>query len=290
MRLRGKDCTRHVTLWGLSAAIALGGCARGATSTMVSRTSDGEEQGAGGAPATTVSKTSGGDDRPGAPATVSKAGDGDDHGGADRDRMVALHMDTYFWMALEARDALIAGSLNLAKSRMHRLSEQEYRTLVPAGWLPDMQQMVNEAKRVADAQDLREAADAMAGVAVACGTCHGKLHAGPLPNMTALSEPDKGSEDLPARMLRHQWAADKLWSGLTRPSDADWRAGAEALVDAPPEPPKSGGGAVVTKAMQSAIEGVRQVGRDALKSAAPEDRARIYARLLQSCSGCHDAR
>lgn len=202
-------------------------------------------------------------------------------------RVLALHMDNYFWMALEARDALIAGGLDHARNRMRRLSEREYRGLVPDPWLPDMEHMIDEARQVAAAGDLREASEAMARVAVACGACHGKLHVGPLPGSAPVDDSAEDGEDLTERMLRHQWAADALWSGLTRPSDADWRSGAEALVDAPPQPPASPDGGVVGPEQQSAMERVRHIGQDALQSTVPEQRAKVYAELLQSCSGCH---
>jgi cytochrome c553 len=204
-------------------------------------------------------------------------------GDGERDRSLALHMGNYFWMVLEARDALIAGSLGRARSRMRRLSEQKYGALVPASWLPDMDRMAGEAARVAAARDLREASEALAGVAVACGACHARLHAGPLPDATPVGGVDGQGEDVEARMLRHQWAADALWSGLSRPSDSDWRAGAEALVEAPLSLPEGLGG----ESQQAAIERVRDIGRDALAAMTPGRRAGVYAALLQSCSGCH---
>lgn len=219
--------------------------------------------------------------------SVRESGGAEDQAEAERRHMLALHMGNYFWMVIEARDGLVAGGLGRARSRMRQLAALPYRSLVPSAWLPDMERMVNAAKQVADARSLVEATEAMATLAVSCGACHGKLHVGPLPAATALREPKQRAESVSERMLRHQWAADALWSGLTRPSDTDWRAGVEALIDAPLSPPSSADGGVVSQEQQSAMEDVREIGREAQDCVEPARRAKVYAKLLQSCSGCH---
>lgn len=204
-----------------------------------------------------------------------------------RDSTLALHMGNYFWLALEARDALIMGSLKRAKSRMQKLSQQEYKPLVPAAWYPDMELMLAEARQVAEARDTQEAAIHLAKVAITCGDCHVKVNAGPLPHAGGGTKPADEGEDVTTRMLRHQWAADSLWSGLTRPSDAEWMAGAEALIDAPLMPPETKEGGVVNQAQHAAMEDVREIGQEAKSAERPVDRAQAYADLVQSCSRCH---
>jgi mono/diheme cytochrome c family protein len=262
MRLRGVDLEGFTMMTCISCALSLGAC--GGTTP---------------APA---------DAEPGASTQPASANVAQDDSG--RQHMLALHMGNYFWMALEARDALIAGHLRRAKSRMRMLSRQEYAAVIPADWHADVQRMLDAAKRVADAPDLHQASEALGGLAVACGTCHKKRHAGPLPDRTPVREPEKSGESLTERMLRHQWAADALWSALTSPSDAEWKAGAEALLDAPLLPPAAPDGGAVGPELQSALERVRALGRRALDATEPDVRAKVYGELLQSCSGCHTKR
>jgi len=203
--------------------------------------------------------------------------------------MLALHMGNYFWMAVEARDALIAGNMRHAQVRMQQLADHEFGALVPAALAPNLERVVTEAKQVVAASNLQQASAAMARVAEACGHCHGQLRAGPLANMTPIDEASDSKEDLTARMQRHKWAADALWFGLSRPSDSEWKLGAQALVDAPPQPAAEQF-ATLSLEQKAAIERVREIGQTALGASTPEARVEAYSDLLQSCAACHGQR
>jgi len=196
-------------------------------------------------------------------------------------------MDNNLWLALESRDALIAGDVARAKKKMAQLAAQEYRPLVPAAWIADMEAMQGYARAVAEARDLQEASRAMADVAVSCGGCHQKLFGGPLGDDTRARAPEEGVEDVAGRMKRHQWAANALWFGLARPSERDWTAGAEALVDAPLLPPRQAEGGVVDQEGHAAMERIRELGQDAQVAEEPGKRAEVYGEILASCFKCH---
>jgi cytochrome c556 len=89
-------------------------------------------------------------------------------------------------------------------------------------------------------------------------------------------------------MIRHQWAADRLWDGLVGPSDVSWQAGAEVLRDAP----------LFTDAVTEDVEQYEAVTKlawqvheiGALAATVPDHgrRAELYGTLLGTCASCHD--
>jgi len=86
-------------------------------------------------------------------------------------------------------------------------------------------------------------------------------------------------------MYRHMWAADRLWEGLTGPSDEAWRAGAQALVRAPEQAPRTQ--PPLPPRFVSALRQVRELGQRALEADSLADRANVYGVFLASCASCH---
>jgi hypothetical protein len=89
-------------------------------------------------------------------------------------------------------------------------------------------------------------------------------------------------------MIRHRWAADRLWEGLIGPSDTAWTAGASALIDAP----------LYTDALTRDVEQyepvtaltwtVHDIGARALMESDLTARAALYGQLLGTCAHCHE--
>ena len=86
-----------------------------------------------------------------------------------------------------------------------------------------------------------------------------------------------------AHMLRHAWAADRMWDGLLTPSDALWESGATALSEDPLFLADDESG---TEAAVLARE-VHLLGIEARRLQDPDHQAGIYGRLLGTCARCH---
>ena len=139
------------------------------------------------------------------------------------------------------------------------------------------------AARVAEAKDLTEMSRGVAAVARTCGDCHATL-GGPT---IIVSEVTMDAPGVLPRMLRHQWAAARLWDGLGGPSQDAWRGGARVLMDAPLEPEGLTPDRSPAPAIGTLASSVHQLGRKARVVESGVDRAAVYADLIATCSACH---
>jgi len=211
-----------------------------------------------------------------------------DRGDADEpDQPTASdRMLEHFRLVRAARDAVIQGHLPGVHKPLSRLAEGEYGIETPQEWMPWLNDIQAEARRGVQAQDLPEAARAVAQVARQCGECHSAHQDGPQlagEPRTKLPPP----VDMKDRMERHQRAARLLWRGLTVPSHESWIAGANALTE-------------IWVADPAASDGDTPLGKDVLAVSAmgprlreaqtPHARAEAYGELIAACGACHGAR
>lgn len=197
------------------------------------------------------------------------------------------HMAANFDLALRARDGVIAGSLIQAREAAVKLAETDYSVMLPPDWMPGVERMQGAARELAVAEDVQAAAHRVATLAATCGACHSQFELGMASE--AADPPRLGfgkAEDMHARMLRHQQAADGFWFGLSVPSDSAWRAGAQALLDAPMTPTDEEGKPVDAQ-LAARIDEARNIARRALEVTALDDRAKLYGEFLAICSSCH---
>ena len=144
-----------------------------------------------------------------------------------------------------------------------------------------MNRLRRGAEHVVAAATLQEASRGAASMAAACGQCHTAVGAPlRLDDPSAVPEGD----DLGSHMVRHLWAADRMWDGLMSPSDELWSAGATALAD---DPLFLGGpedrGAEIDRLAREA----HQIATEARRTGDTDARAELYARLITGCAGCH---
>jgi hypothetical protein len=86
-------------------------------------------------------------------------------------------------------------------------------------------------------------------------------------------------------MLRHAWAAERMWDGLVAPSEELWVKGAQAFGGEALAPDELG-----DQASQDVVKLSKKVHELAAKAAEVKDRkeqAVLYAELLGSCYTCH---
>lgn len=195
----------------------------------------------------------------------------------------AGRMAHHFADVLEIQRAVIAGDLSSVRSPARRLVERTDPH--PASWRPYVAGNVALAEAALAARGLEEAARAAAGLANNCGECHAAVGLGP--ELVAAGLPSADVGDAPQHMLRHEWAAERMGDALVSHSDKAWRAGAEALYDAPLRPtilPADSN----QLAMFDALAGrVHVLGARARTTVAWPDRAAMYGELLATCAACH---
>lgn len=200
----------------------------------------------------------------------------------------AQHMQANFWVAVELRDAVVDGELDKARELGKWLAEHDLGAALPAQWAPWVKDMQASGAEVAAAPDLPSAAQAVGSLGVSCGGCHWNFGvSGPkAPDEEDQGFPPEGPEDMTTRMLRHQWAADELWFGLTIPSDKAWKDGARVLIESPFAPPEQND-QPISPELARGIEAMRELGTTAQHVDVMADRARVYGKLLASCASCH---
>ncbi|HKU39243.1 MAG TPA: hypothetical protein VJR89_13875, partial [Polyangiales bacterium] len=199
---------------------------------------------------------------------------------------LAAHMQASFWMAVRARDALIAGDLAAAQRAGDALAAQDYMHLVPADWKHWVVSMQHYARELSMAPNPAAAGQELGRLALVCGDCHDLHQRGPervRPEPEPWRDPP---EELEARMLRHQIGAEQLWEGLVLPSETSFRSGITTLTRAPLRAPERRG-EPIDEAMNARIEKVRALAKAARAATTYEARGQVYGELIATCADCH---
>ncbi len=199
---------------------------------------------------------------------------------------VEPYMAAHFAIATTARDWVIDGNLTALREPLFEFSSQEYEEAEVGGWLEGIGRMQHAARLTAEAHTLDLAAMGVATMARACGECHQEQGRGPhflAPGPDAYEA--SGPGEFSGRMVQHMWAADRMWEGVTGPSEASWKAGATALAQTPLQPPRMD--PPLPEGFVAALGELRQLGQQATEAETLSARADVYGLLLASCSACH---
>jgi cytochrome c553 len=194
-------------------------------------------------------------------------------------------MEAHYGLVILAHDALQQGDLESFRSQLALAPDQELPPNSPPEWIPFHQRLQQAASQGAAVSDLAAAANALASVVLACGTCHAALGTGPIYPAPA---PGDGDNFLETAMLDHKWATERLWEGVTGPWDNAWQRGAAALavIQIFGDP---GSQVVLTDDLRRREEQLRKIGEQAMATTALDERAALYGRLLSTCGDCHRA-
>lgn len=184
--------------------------------------------------------------------------------------------------AVEIKEAVIAGELADVHRPARALAEQALA--VPDAWKPYVEAMQADARAVLAARDIPTAAQATAGLARRCGACHQAN--GARPDLSFSPAPAQ-APGVASAMLRHQWAADRLYQGLIGPSSAAWEAGASVMADAPLHARELAGDVELPEALHGLAKRVHDLGVAADTAATADAQAKIYGDLLGTCAACH---
>lgn len=200
----------------------------------------------------------------------------------------------HFWDVALARDSLIRGDVDLARSPLLRLARDTQEQELPADWLPWVAEMRAQAQKAEQAGSLRDMASVLTMVSAQCAECHRATRGGPSIHVDSIEYGQHRQRGLEGVMARHAWAADELWVGMTVPNYSSWVAGARALGEFPlPEARAADGGTAaedtldVDPSMRARLEAVRALGKQAEAAGKPFEQTAVYTDLLVLCGECH---
>jgi len=199
---------------------------------------------------------------------------------------VEPRMAGHFVTVGELHDAAAAGDLSALHAVATELLSRETGEGMPPKAAPYIEEYRMFAQLAARAPDPESGASAVAHVGAACGSCHRTVKGGP--RYEAVSGPPEGATPVATRMIRHRWAADRLWEGLVGPSDASWKAGAAVLSDAPLFTDELTQDVAQYEAVTKLAWEVHEIGALANTAREQSRRAELYGQLLATCATCHD--
>jgi cytochrome c556 len=195
--------------------------------------------------------------------------------------LLRLVMKIHFQESVLIRRAIMDGDIDGAIAPAREIAGWEAVDDLPDPWRTRIGEMQHAAGRIRNSPDLPEAAAAVADIGKSCAGCHLEM-GGPsfdVPTMPA-------SDSLVERMKRHVWSSERLWEGLVGPSDAAWKAGAEALALAPLPTKALAPGGVHAKSLSGRFA---MLAKQAAAADDLEARATTYGSLLATCAPCHQA-
>ena len=201
----------------------------------------------------------------------------------ERDMMVRLHMHESFDLLRAIERLLIRGRLDEAKVFAAAIAEApDEPGLGP--WTLHAVAVRDRAGALARATTIDEACGREAQLAAACAGCH--VDAGVSPQFRASPPVPPDQPTIAARMVRHRWAADRMWEGIVGGADEPWRAGLDIAAAAPLDWKELAPDRMVfaRKLQQLAQQARRRQPGDTLA-----DRAAAHGEILATCAGCHTA-
>ena len=199
---------------------------------------------------------------------------------------VEPRMAGHFVTVGQLHDAAAAGDLHALHAIASELLSRETGEGMPSKAAPYVEEYRMFAQLAARAPDTESGASAVARVGAACGSCHKTVNGGP--RYTSVPNPPAGESDVANRMMRHRWAADRLWEGLVGPSDALWQAGAALLRDAPLFTDALTHDVAQYEPVTKLAWEVHEIGALANTAREQSRRAELYGELLATCATCHN--
>lgn len=184
----------------------------------------------------------------------------------------AARMREHFREVDVMRRGLIAEDLQVVRQTAQEMASDTWSSRLKPAWQPYVATMREAAKRMAQSQDLVGASEGFATLAGTCAQCHLTPEGPSAPPAILLpQEPARG-------MSAHSEASERLWWGLSAPSDETWRAGAQQLARV-----QLGSDVPSVAARQARLVGLAESALVAPTS----ERPHLYAKTLQTCAGCH---
>ena len=189
-----------------------------------------------------------------------------------------------FSRTVDIQTGVVLGNLDRARAAAAWIASQDESGDFPAGTDVYQAQLRSQAALIAQDQELESAAEHTAQMAAVCGNCHLATQGGP--RFVIGSEPDQGSTTA-KRMIRHLWAADRMWEGLVGPSGETWMAGTRVLQEGAESLERALQGSNSPEEARRYMADLRNLAEEGAAATNQEARASVYGRLLATCYGCH---
>jgi hypothetical protein len=199
-------------------------------------------------------------------------------------RNLAAHMSEHFIAAMDLETAIIRGQLADGKQHAEWLAAHRPHRDLPGASGPWSAAVRAAAAEGAGAGDIPELASAAARMASACGDCHAATN-GQLDYLS--TRPPEDSESVSNRMVRHVWAADRMWESLIRRSDELWSNGARVLQSSVISARDASWDPDVEAAIRPAVAELEDIAGQAASTGDWSGRAELMGSLLTTCSRCH---
>lgn len=189
-------------------------------------------------------------------------------------------MKTHFTHAEDMRDAIVNGDFVSLHNGAQAISKPLRVADLPNRWSEHLDGMRASARKIDGEFNIERAAAGFAEVARNCATCHQTT--GTTPPLAEYPAPPVGA-DAKTHMLRHAWAAARMWEGLIVPSDERWLQGASLIAE---ESPVHTQGSATLSILSKELHAL---GKMAARATTQEERSRIYGSYISRCAGCHSA-
>ena len=193
-----------------------------------------------------------------------------------------MHKD--FSRTVDIQTAVVQGKMDRAQRAASWILEHRDQRPFPPEAEAYRKEMLGYASRIAEAEDMTEVASQTGRMAGACGSCHQSVGGGP---RFVVGTPSPDGSTQAAQMIRHLWAADRMWEGLVGPSDEAWMAGARAMAETQPAMVGALPASTAPGTPQILLREVNLLGTEAMNAKGTEARADVYGRLLETCNRCH---
>jgi cytochrome c553 len=195
----------------------------------------------------------------------------------ERDQVARFHMHQSFDLVRAIERLLLRGKLEEAKRFAEAIA------LAPdapahGAWAAQTLAVRDRALALSKATSVDDALRRATKLAAACGDCHRDTYGSTMFDQPPPVPPDRPAID--ARMVRHRWAADRLWEAVVGDSDVAWREGLDVLAATPLD--FGADRASFARDLQRLANTARRT-----KAPAAGTRAAAYAELLVTCAGCH---
>lgn len=185
------------------------------------------------------------------------------------------YMLNHFADSVRVREAIIAGKLADAQAAAAAVASDPWSPRLRGDYRAHVQAVRDSARAVQQAGSLPAAAAALGKLGETCAMCHLKFGG---PGSPVAPVQLNGQADL--GMLAHALATDRLWQGLSAPSDETWRNGARALLDAPALDSDVADVAAAARHLRE----LAQQGTGAVAS----QRGKIFGNVVATCAACHE--
>ncbi len=186
--------------------------------------------------------------------------------------------------AVTARDAVLAGDVDVAKAAGRRLADDRRWESLPEGRRTAAVPVRTAAEALAGAEDVVTAARALGSLGDGCASCHVSAESRP---RTGTVPPAEAGEGITALMAQHRRTAELLWTGLITPDAGALAEGTSNLLTHLPLTESAIRERFPESELASGLE-ARVVELTAAVRDAPADRRGLaYAELVTLCATCH---